>query len=94
MADEKPFELVVKVRGNPIKNIPETTYALPVDNGRNLYERIAAKTRYDINRLRITKGSDGSLIPNSREHTVDSLALYDQSTIFVKDLGMAEATRC
>lgn len=74
--------------GNPIKNLPEYTYAVPIDNGRNLYERIAAKSRFDINRLRITKGSDGSHIPNSREYTIDQLGLYDQSTIFVKDLGV------
>lgn len=73
--------------GNPIKNLPEYTYALPNDNGRNLYERIAAKSRWDINRLRITKGSDGSLVPNSRDNTIDQLGLYDQSQIFVKDLG-------
>lgn len=78
--------------GNPIKNLPEYTYALPNDNARNLYERIAAKSRWDINRLRITKGSDGSLVPNSRDNTIDQLGLYDQSQIFVKDLGMRTAS--
>lgn len=84
--------LLTFLAGKPIKNLPEYTYALPQDNARNLYERIAAKSRFDINRLRITKGSDGSHVPNSRENTIDELGLFENSTIFVKDLGQLQSS--
>lgn len=35
----------------------------------------------------MTKGSDGSLVANTRDATVHSTGLRDQSTIYVKDLG-------
>ena len=42
--------------------------------------------------LRITK-EDGTLVPNDKKTTVDSLGLKDGSTIQVKDLGML-STSC
>lgn len=48
---------------------------------------IARKAGTSIDRLRITKGSDGSLIPNKNSLTVYDTGLREQSTIYVKDIG-------
>ena len=73
--------------GKPIKHLPEQTYVKLEDNAHDLYLRIAAKSRFPINRLRITKASDGAAIPNARDVSVEDIGLFDQSSIFVKDLG-------
>lgn len=78
--------------GKPIRNLPKETYVRPSDSGKDVYERIAAKARTDINRLRITKSSDGSVIPNDGKVTVDSLLLDEGTSIFVKDLGESVPT--
>ena len=75
--------------GRPIKNLPEETYVRLEDTAHDLYLRIAAKSRFPINRLRITKASDGSTVPNARDVTVEDAGLFEQSSIFVKDLGAA-----
>lgn len=53
--------------------------------------RIAAQTRLSKNRLRITKGSDGSVVATKRGDgklvTVEETGLRDGSHLFVKDLG-------
>lgn len=53
---------------------------------RDIYNTLSQKTGYSIHRLRITKGSDGSVLPNGSE-TVDDSGLRAQSVIYVKDLG-------
>ena len=53
-----------------------------------LYRQLAQQAGVDIHRLRVTKGSDGSLIPSSKDLLVESTGLRQQSTIYVKDLGM------
>ncbi|KAL9054286.1 MAG: hypothetical protein Q9162_004244 [Coniocarpon cinnabarinum] len=77
----------------PIKNLPQETYVKLDDNPHDLYLRIAAKSRFPINRLRITKASDGGAIPNARNVTVEDVGLFEQSTVFVKDLGPQIAWR-
>jgi very-long-chain enoyl-CoA reductase len=58
----------------------------------DLCDRIAKATRLNKNRLRITKGSDGSVVYTKRDDgklvTVEETGLRDGSQIFVKDLGM------
>ena len=54
-----------------------------------LYEQLAVLAEISVHRLRITKGSDGSFIPSSKVLPVDSTGLRQQSTIYVKDLGMS-----
>lgn len=68
-------------------NLPAKTYALPSDPCSDLYVRVAAKSRAPIARIRITKGSDGALVPNDEKTTVDEFGLYEGNTIHVKDLG-------
>jgi very-long-chain enoyl-CoA reductase len=58
-----------------------------------IYDTLANKTRYSVHQLRVTKGSDGSLISNLKDVSVYSTGLRDQSTIYVKDLGTQIAWR-
>lgn len=53
----------------------------------NLCEDLAQATKYSVHRLRVTKGSDGSVISSSNDTTIYSTGLRDKSTIYVKDLG-------
>ena len=85
----KPLYLGVRPRGKPIPNLPDETYVVPQDNAHDLYLRIAAKSRFSIHRLRITKASDGTAVPDSTEQSIEQLGLFDQSSVFVKDLGTA-----
>jgi len=73
--------------GKPIRNLPEETTLALLDSTADLYKRIAESSGTSVHRLRITKGSDGSLIPNSKGVTIDRTGLRDQSKIDVKDLG-------
>lgn len=52
-----------------------------------IFQEIAKASGFDINRLRVTKGSDGSPINNVREVTVHATGLRNKSAIDVKDLG-------
>lgn len=52
----------------------------------DVYNTLAQTTGYSIHRLRITKGSDGSVLPNGSD-TIDRSGLRAQSVIYVKDLG-------
>ena len=54
-----------------------------------LYKQLALQAGISIHRLRVIKGSDGSFIPSSIGILVDSTGLRQQSTIYVKDLGMS-----
>lgn len=58
-----------------------------------LYEQLALQIGVSIHRLRVTKGSDGSFIPSSNHLLVESTGLRQQSTIYVKDLGMSSCLR-
>ena len=52
-----------------------------------LYTTLASQARTSVHRLRITKGSDGSSIPNTSSIILQTTGLRHQSTIYVKDLG-------
>ncbi|KAK6382382.1 Very-long-chain enoyl-CoA reductase [Exophiala oligosperma] len=83
----KPVTLQVRPRGKPIKTLPD---ALSVDSSTTaaeVYSELAKHSKYSIHQLRVTKGSDGSVIPNAKDTTVYATGLRDQSTIYVKDLG-------
>ena len=79
--------------GKPVKKLPEEI-SLP-NNGptSELYNRLAFQAGTSIHRLRITKGSDGSIVPNNKDISVNSTGLREQSTIYVKDLGPQIAWR-
>ncbi|KAF2173261.1 hypothetical protein M409DRAFT_49731 [Zasmidium cellare ATCC 36951] len=83
----KPVNLQIKPRGKRIPKLPKETSIYIQGSTGDLYHRIAAESRFDIHRLRITK-EDGTLVLNDKKTTVDSLGLKDGSVIQVKDLGL------
>jgi very-long-chain enoyl-CoA reductase len=88
----RTIKLTVQPRGKPIKGLPEEIDLSPGDSAAELYKRIAGQTGYSIHRLRITKGSDGSLLSTGAT-TIEQTGLRDRSTIAVKDLGPQIAWR-
>lgn len=79
--------------GKPIKTLPENVKLEAGASCSDLYNTLAKKCRYTVHRLRLTKGSDGSVLPNSKDTSVHSTGLRDQSTVYVKDLGPQIAWR-
>lgn len=59
----------------------------PTSSTEELYKELAKHTRYSIHQLRVTKGSDGSVINNAKDTTIHSTGVRDQCTVYVKDLG-------
>lgn len=55
----------------------------------DIFQEIAKASGFDINRLRVTKGSDGAAINNVGEGTVHDTGLRNKSAVDVKDLGTA-----
>ena len=78
--------------GKPIRNLPKETKIYIQGSTADLYERIAAESKFSIHRLRITQGK-GTLVPNDKGVTVASTELQDGDTIQVKDLGMFMVAR-
>ncbi|EOD45722.1 putative steroid alpha reductase family protein [Neofusicoccum parvum] len=89
----EPVTLVVQPRGKPIKRLPADTSIALSDSTAELYKRIAAASATSVHRLRIAKGSDGSVVPNSTRTLVQETGLRQKSTITVKDLGPQIAWR-
>ncbi|KAK5944171.1 3-oxo-5a-steroid 4- dehydrogenase [Knufia obscura] len=83
----KSIELQVRPRGKPIKSLPDTLTIDTSASASELYGELAKRTKYSIHQLRITKGSDGSVINNVKDTSVHATGVRDQSTIYVKDLG-------
>ncbi|KAL9637962.1 MAG: hypothetical protein Q9164_001868 [Protoblastenia rupestris] len=73
--------------GKPVKKLPEEVTVPSSGSATELYNELAAKSDTSVHRLRITKGSDGALIPNSKDLLITSTGLRHQSTIYAKDLG-------
>lgn len=80
--------LLIIQLGKPIRQLPDETTVASGASAADLYHRLAAETGLSIHRLRVTKGSDGSLVPNSKDVTIDRTGLREQSTVDVKDLGV------
>lgn len=72
-----------------MKNLPEELPTSTASTASDLYTQLAFRSASSVHRLRITKGSDGTLIPNSAELSVEQTGLRDQSILYVKDLGMS-----
>ncbi|OGM49455.1 steroid alpha reductase family protein [Aspergillus bombycis] len=54
---------------------------------KELYDALAEASGLSIYRLRVTKGSDWTLVPNSKKITIKEVGIENQSLIHVKDLG-------
>ncbi|KAF4552018.1 Enoyl reductase-like protein [Elsinoe fawcettii] len=83
----KPITLVVEPRGKPIKKLPSESSSYLQASTADLYHRLAAEAGISPYRLRVTKGSDGSLVPNAKDFTIERTGLRNKSVIYVKDLG-------
>lgn len=75
-------------QGRPIKGLPESVTVDSDAPASEIFHKIAAVSKFSIHRLRITKGSDGSGIPNGAGVTVHQTGLRNKSAVDVKDLGM------
>ena len=70
-----------------MKKLPEEV-SLPANGtASELYTQLATRAGTTVHRLRVTKGSDGAHIPNSKDLSLSTTGLREQSTIYVKDLG-------
>ncbi|KAK2733366.1 3-oxo-5a-steroid 4- dehydrogenase [Myotisia sp. PD_48] len=79
--------LEIKPRGKPISKLPQSISINPHDTIESLYSALSKNVKLSVHRLRITKGSDGTLLRNSKDVTIESNGLRSRSTIYVKDLG-------
>lgn len=79
--------LEVSPRGKPLKGLPQDLTVSSQSSAAQVYDAIAAKTKASVHRIRITKGSDGAVLPNSSDTTIRDTGLLDGSKIVVKDLG-------
>lgn len=73
--------------GKPVTKLPEELPLPSTATSSDLYTQLATSSRTSIHRLRITKGSDGTYIPNIASLPISETGLRDGSTIYVKDLG-------
>lgn len=85
--------MLIYPAGKPLKSLPEDISLPYTSKACDLYSELALKSNISIHRLRVTKGSDGSLVPNSSDVSVSQTGLRDQSTVYVKDLGPQIAWR-
>lgn len=74
--------------GRPISKLPESITIPSTATGADLYNTLSQQSNFPIHRLRVTKGSDGSFIPGVNGNSIHETGLRNQSTIYVKDLGM------
>ena len=79
--------LSVFPRSKPIKNLPEQIAPPKGAPASEIYQQLSAISKFSIHRLRVTKASDGQLIPNSPDVPIYQTGLLDGSKIYVKDLG-------
>ena len=76
------------ILGKPIKKLPKEIQISPNAPAQDIYTALAAASGFSIHRLRITKGSDRSVVPNSKETKIDDTGLKERSVVHVKDLGV------
>lgn len=79
---------MIQLAGNPIKTLPIEIVVSTSDSCADLYSKISRSTNCSEHRFRITKGSDGSFLPNQKDTAIERTGLKDQSWISVKDQGL------
>ena len=85
------LSLTVYPRGKPLSGLPGETSLPRAAPASEIYQKLAAASGASIHRIRVTKGSDGQLVPNSTDVSILQTGLLDGSKIFVKDLGRQAA---
>ncbi|KEF57790.1 enoyl reductase [Exophiala aquamarina CBS 119918] len=88
-----PITLQIRPRGKPIKALPESIELDPNATTAEIYSKLSQETRFSVHQLRVTKGSDGTVITNSKDVSAHATGLRNQSTVYVKDLGTQIAWR-
>lgn len=78
--------LTIKL-GKPVQKLPEEVSITLGGTADELYNALALRAGISVHRLRVTKGSDGALVPNRKDLELETTGLREQSTIYVKDLG-------
>ncbi|KAJ5205875.1 hypothetical protein N7491_003501 [Penicillium cf. griseofulvum] len=92
MTAEK-ITLVVQPRGKPIRKLPKEI-EIPLNaSSEELHTALSAASGCSTHRMRITKGSDHSVVPNSINTTIEDTGMRNSSVIYVKDLGPQIAWR-
>ncbi|CAG7945166.1 unnamed protein product [Penicillium nalgiovense] len=92
MAADK-ITLVVQPRGKPIRKLPKEI-EIPLNaSSEELHTALSAVSGCSIHRMRITKGSDHGVVPNSINTTIEDTGMRNSSVIYVKDLGPQIAWR-
>jgi hypothetical protein len=89
MNKQKATMILTCLLGKPIRKLPKELKVSASAAASDLYKTLAQKSGLSIHRLRVTKGSDGSVVPNGSEK-IHSTGLRSQSIIYVKDLGKWE----
>ncbi|PLN85170.1 steroid alpha reductase family protein [Aspergillus taichungensis] len=79
--------LAVQPRGKLGKKIPKEVQISSDASTQEIYQSLAKASGLSIHRLRITKASDRSLVPNSKNDTITSTGLSQKDVLQVKDLG-------
>ncbi|QQK45759.1 Steroid alpha reductase family protein [Penicillium digitatum] len=92
MAADK-ITLVVQPRGKPIQKLPKEIEISLNASSEELHSALSAASGCSIHRMRITKGSDHSVVPNSINTTIEDTGMRNSSVIYVKDLGPQIAWR-
>ncbi|CAG8904665.1 unnamed protein product [Penicillium egyptiacum] len=92
MAADK-ITLVVQPRGKPIRKLPKEIEIPLNSSSEELHTALSAASGCSLHRMRITKGSDHSVVPNSINTTIEDTGLRNSSVIYVKDLGPQIAWR-
>ncbi|KAL3490866.1 3-oxo-5-alpha-steroid 4-dehydrogenase-domain-containing protein [Aspergillus germanicus] len=85
--------LAVQTRGKPIRRLPKEVQIAPDAPTKDLYDSLAKVSGYSIHRLRITKATDRTVVPNSNENTIAGAGLGEMAVVHVKDLGPQIAWR-
>ena len=89
---DHPCEYTETRAGKPLKRLPQEISTTAATSAADLYSQLALRSSTSVHQLRVTKGSDGTLIPNARDIPIEQTGLRDQSIVYVKDLGIAVTT--
>ncbi|CAI7591344.1 unnamed protein product [Penicillium crustosum] len=85
--------LIVQPRGKPIKKLPKEI-EIPLNaSTEELHTALSAASGCSVHRMRITKGSDHSVVPNSINTIIEDTGMRNSNVIYVKDLGPQIAWR-
>ncbi|EPS35918.1 hypothetical protein H072_10604 [Dactylellina haptotyla CBS 200.50] len=84
--EKDTITLRVQPRGKPLPNLPAELPISASASTEDLYRAVAKLTKTSVHSVRITK-SDSSHLKPSSEVTLADAPLYDESQIFVKNLG-------